>query len=376
MNAMSNMAIKLGMFTMPFHHPSRDYAAILEEDQEAIVLADRLGFTEAFVGEHFSSWSERITSPLIFLATLVNRTRQIRFGTGVINLPQLHPATVAAHAAMFDQLCRGRFIMGIGPGGLASDLELFDLGKPEQRPQMVLESIDMILELWAQDPPYRMDGRFWKISLGNHVYPEYRVGWIPRPFQQPHPPIAISLLTPSSGSARTAGERGWIPVSGNFFHRRYLRGHWEKYLEGCEAAGRRPDPDVWRVSRSVLVTETDAEAEDYLADPDNGLSFYYRFFLFSFSQLRRALHMVKPDLDMPDDAVTVDAIKRGMIVAGSPRRVVDQLVALRDEIGHFGTLLMAGHDWDQPKLWRRSMELLATEVMPRFSDHAAATQPR
>ena len=55
------MAVKLGMFTMPFHNPARDYATILEEDQEAIILADRLGFTEVFVGEHFSSWSERIT---------------------------------------------------------------------------------------------------------------------------------------------------------------------------------------------------------------------------------------------------------------------------------------------------------------------------
>ena len=54
------MTVKLGMFTMPFHHPSRDYTAILEEDQEAIILADRLGFTEAYVGEHFSSWTERI----------------------------------------------------------------------------------------------------------------------------------------------------------------------------------------------------------------------------------------------------------------------------------------------------------------------------
>src|SRR6266850_503751 len=84
------MTVKLGMFTMPFHHPDREYSAILEEDQEAIVLADRLGFTEAFVGGHFSSWSERITSPLIFFATLIPRTTQIAFGTGVINLPQMH----------------------------------------------------------------------------------------------------------------------------------------------------------------------------------------------------------------------------------------------------------------------------------------------
>ena len=118
------MTVKLGMFTMPFHHPDRNYAELLAEDQEAVVLADQLGFSEAYVGEHFSSWSERITSPLIFLATVISRTRQIRLGTGVLNLPQTHPATVAAHAAMFDQLSGGRFIMGIGPGGLVSDLEV------------------------------------------------------------------------------------------------------------------------------------------------------------------------------------------------------------------------------------------------------------
>lgn len=367
------MTVRLGMFTMPFHHPARDYATILDEDQEAIVLADSLGFTEAFVGEHFTSWSERITSPLIFCASVINRTRQIRFGTGVINLPQVHPATVAAHAALFDHLCRGRFIMGIGPGGLVSDLELFDAGQAELRPQMVLEAIDIVLKLWTQDPPYRIDGRFWKISLTDSIWPEFKVGYLPRPFQQPHPPIALSLVTPNTASARTAGERGWIPVSGQFFHKRYLHGHWERYVEGCELAGRRPDPDVWRVSRSVLVTETDAEAEDYLADPDNAFSFYYRFFIHSFAHGRKALFMLKPDLDMPDEAVTVDAVKRALVIAGSPRRVLDQLVALRDEIGHFGTLLMSGHDWDQPKLWRRSMELLATEVMPRFSQHAAVT---
>jgi len=370
------VSVKLGLFTMPFHHPDRDYASILAEDQEAVILADQLGFSEAYVGEHFSSWSERITSPLIFLATVISRTRQIRLGTGVLNLPQTHPATVAAHAAMFDQLSGGRFIMGIGPGGLVSDLEMFEVGQAELRPLMVQESIDIVLKLWAQDPPYEIDGRFWKFALKNGVWPEFKVGYIPRPLQQPHPPIALSIITPNSSSAKLAAERGWIPISGNFFHRRYLRGHWEKYLEGCEAVGRRPDPDVWRVSRSILVTETDAEAEEYLADPDSGLSFYYKFFIHSFAQGRKALFMIKPDVDLPDERTTVDAVKRGMIIAGSPRRVLDQLVALRDEIGHFGTLLMAGHDWDRPALWRRSMELLARDVMPRFGAHAAATPAR
>src|SRR4030095_6129455 len=102
------------MFTMPFHHPDRNYADLLAEDQEAVVLADQLGFSEAYVGEHFSSWSARITSPLIFLATVISRTRQIRLGTGVLNLPQTHPATVAAHAVLVAQLHGRRLIRGIG----------------------------------------------------------------------------------------------------------------------------------------------------------------------------------------------------------------------------------------------------------------------
>lgn len=366
------MTVQLGMFSMPFHHPDRDYATILDEDREAIILADRLGFSEAFVGEHYSSLSERIPSPLIFMATLIAQTRRIRFATGVFNMTAQHPAVIAGQAAQFDHLSRGRFIMGIGPGGLVSDLEMFDTGPAELRPQMVVESMDTILKLWNQDPPYRIDGKFWKISIQNGIWPEFKVGTLPRPFQKPHPPIALSLITPNSSSGVTAGERGWIPVSGNFFHRRYLRGHWERYAEGCEKAGRRPDPSIWRVARCVLVTPTDSEADDYMAETGNGMDYYYSFFRHSFSQGRKALFMLKPDPDMPDEALKVDDIKRALVISGSPRRVLDQLVALRDEIGPFGTLLMTGHDWDRAAMWKRSMELLANEVMPNFSRHAAA----
>ena len=375
MNGEAAVSVKLGMFMMPFHHPSRDYATTLEEDREAIVLADRLGFSEVFVGEHFTSWSERISSPLMFVSTVIDRTQKIRFGTGVINLPQTHPLVVAAQTAMFDHLCRGRFIMGIGPGGLASDMESFNVRQPEVRFQMLLESIGMVLKLWSQDPPYEISGRFWNISLKDNVWPGFKVGWVPRPYQVPHPPIALSIVTPNSPSAKIAGERGWIPISGNFFNQRYLRGHWERYAEGREQVGRAPDPGVWCVARCILVTETQGEAEDYLSDSSNALSYYYGFFRHNFSVARQALFMIKPDADMSDESATLDVIKRSQVIAGTPGRVVEQLVALRDEIGHFGTLLMTGHDWDQPRLWRRSMELLAREVMPRFRRHADATLP-
>jgi alkanesulfonate monooxygenase SsuD/methylene tetrahydromethanopterin reductase-like flavin-dependent oxidoreductase (luciferase family) len=139
---------------------------------------------------------------------------------------------------------------------------------------------------------------------------------------------------------------------------------------GLREGGPPRPPRVWRVARSILVTESDAEADDYMAAPESALAFDFKFMHYSFSNARKALFMLKSDPNVPDESFTPEAARRGVVIAGGPRRVLDQLVALRDEIGPFGTLLMTGHDWDQPKLWRRSMELLATDVMPKLSRHA------
>ncbi|MFX5046128.1 LLM class flavin-dependent oxidoreductase, partial [Acinetobacter baumannii] len=88
----------------------------LAEDTEKSLLADRLGFHELWIGEHFSASSEPIASPMMFMAALAPRTN-LTFATGVINLPNHHPAMVAAEVAQFDHMTRGRFILGIGPGG-------------------------------------------------------------------------------------------------------------------------------------------------------------------------------------------------------------------------------------------------------------------
>ena len=111
--------MKLGLFMMPLHDPAGDYMKILQQDREAILLAEKLGYAEAWVGEHYSAATEPIPDPLQFMATLIPVTTSIKFGTSVLNLPQHHPAQVAGNCAMFDHLCAGRFIMGIGPGGSA-----------------------------------------------------------------------------------------------------------------------------------------------------------------------------------------------------------------------------------------------------------------
>ena len=121
--------MKYSMFMMPLHPPGRNISQTLQEDRQAVILADRLGYSEAYVGEHVTDAAETVTSSMIFLASLIAETKQIMLGTGTLNLPNSHPAAIAANAAMLDHLLQGRFIMGISPGGLMSDAELFEIGR-------------------------------------------------------------------------------------------------------------------------------------------------------------------------------------------------------------------------------------------------------
>src|SRR6266702_1087842 len=163
--------MQLGYFTMPLHPPHRDPAQTLQEDREAIVLADRLGFHDAFVGEHLTDRCENVTSSLIFLATLIGETKTIKLATGTSNLSQSHPVVIAAQAAMFDHLAKGRFIFGISPGALSSDAEALGI-LAEDRNRMFAEAIDVILAIWERDPPYEIDlpGNRYKVTTAKrHV---------------------------------------------------------------------------------------------------------------------------------------------------------------------------------------------------------------
>jgi alkanesulfonate monooxygenase SsuD/methylene tetrahydromethanopterin reductase-like flavin-dependent oxidoreductase (luciferase family) len=153
--------MRLGMFMMPVHPPGRTLWSTLDEDSEKSVLADALGFDELWLGEHFSATTEPIPSPMMFFAGLVARTSNIRFGTAVINLPNHHPAIVAAEAAQFDHMSKGRLMLGVGPGGLVSDFELFNNPDVHARNRMVVEAVDFIQRIWSQDPPYDLQGEFW-----------------------------------------------------------------------------------------------------------------------------------------------------------------------------------------------------------------------
>jgi alkanesulfonate monooxygenase SsuD/methylene tetrahydromethanopterin reductase-like flavin-dependent oxidoreductase (luciferase family) len=365
--------MRLGMFMMPVHPPDRTFWSTLEEDTEKSLLADALGFDELWLGEHFSATTEPIPSPMMFFANLVARTKSITFGTAVINVPNHHPAIVAAEAAQFDHMSRGRFMLGVGPGGLISDFELFKCPDVHARNRMVVEAADFIQRIWTQDPPYALKGEFWNVEIKDAIVPALGVGFMPKPYQKGGPPISVSLASPSSSSARTAALKGWGMISANIIPTYSVASHWEVYRKACSEAGIPARGDNWRVARNVLVAPTESEAQDRVFG-DQGSNHYFFTYIRQVLRSVGLLVILKPRPDMPDDEADVAAITRECVICGSPRTVLDKLVAFRERVGPFGTLLMTGLDWGGPNAaWEReSMRLLVQEVMPKFRQHVLA----
>ena len=357
--------MKLGFFTMPIHPPERNYTQTLKEDREAVLLADKLGYVDAFIGEHTTDVCENIPSCLAFIASLAHETKQIRLGSGTVNLPNSHPAAVAANVAMIDHMLEGRFLFGIGPGGLRSDQEVFGNIKND-RTKMFVESINHILAIWAGKHPYDIQGEFWNITTRETMIPEVGQGVMLKPYQQPHPPIVVTVVEPYSKGIVAAAQRGWKPISANFLQPNWVATHFPGYEKGCEIAGLKAERQDWRVCKSIFVADDEATAQRYAKTREGPYGFYF-WNLLTKRLARGSANIYKPDLAMPDSALTVEFLLDTLVIAGGVNSVVDQLLKFRETIGDFGTLLYCGHDWAEPKLARRSMELMAEKVIPAIN---------
>ena len=359
--------MNLGMFMMPLHPPGRIPHETLREDQEAIILADQLGFSEAYVGEHVTDLAENVTSCLMFLASVARLTTNIKLGTGTINVPNSHPAAIAAQVAMLDHMLEGRFIMGISPGGLMSDAEVF--GNFERdRLEIFVEGINMVLDIWEGEPPYDLKGKYFNISTARSMIPEIGQGAILKPFQRPMPPIVVTAVAPFSKGVTAAAERGWDPISANFLLPKWVKTHWDSYAQGCETAGRPALPANWRVAKSIFVTDNDdALAKRYAHTAEGPYHFYFKQLIRKLVGYGGRSNLFKADQSEPDDSINADTVAPKLVIAGSVDSVVDQILALRDDVGDFGTLLYACHDWMDPAMGKRSMTLMAEQVMPRVN---------
>src|ERR687883_332823 len=143
---MSEINLRHGIFLPAFPPNEETPTACLERDLDLIVHLDKLGFHEAWVGEHHSAGYEIIASPEVFIATAAEPTKNIRLGTGVSSLPYHHPLMLADRMVLLDHLTRGRVMLGCGPGALPSDAYMMGIDTQEQR-HMMEESLEAIVAL-------------------------------------------------------------------------------------------------------------------------------------------------------------------------------------------------------------------------------------
>jgi alkanesulfonate monooxygenase SsuD/methylene tetrahydromethanopterin reductase-like flavin-dependent oxidoreductase (luciferase family) len=362
--------MNLGLFTMPLHPPGAKPSEWLEDDVEQIVALESMGYAEAWLGEHFTSQWEALSCPDLLIANALGQTSTIKLGTGVNALPGHHPVSLAHRIAQLDQMARGRFMWGIGSGGFAGDFELFDIDvKNFEQRNLARDVLDAVLMLWDDPKPGLYEHNRWRFRVPEHEA-DIGVGLHWRPYQLPHPPIAVAGIGPRSDMLTLAGQRGWIPMSINFVTTPTLRRHWETYEESAAQVGVTADRSIWRIAREVFVGETPEQARRDALEGTLGRD--YREFLLPILRKLNMMMAPKMDPDMPDEDVTLEYLCDNLWIVGDVDEVVDKLYDLYGSVGGFGNLLVMGHEWDLRGTWQRSMGLLAEEVVPKLEAKIAA----
>jgi alkanesulfonate monooxygenase SsuD/methylene tetrahydromethanopterin reductase-like flavin-dependent oxidoreductase (luciferase family) len=363
MAELARQPIRHSMFIMPFHDPAKPLAQCHDEDLELVVCADRLGFDDFWIGEHHTMKYETIVMPEIFIGRALGETRRIRMGPAPVCLNQHHPAHVAGRLAFLDHLAKGRLNICFGPGSVTADQELFAVD-PKQGQEMTDEAIDIILKLWDGEPPYIYRGKFWTIELQKHVDHETGIGFIPKPFQRPYPPISAPAMSRNSGTMKMAGRRGFKPLGHCLVAGNVLADNWKTYEQASLEAGRRPSRSDWGILRSIFLADTTREAQQRARTNSLGKNFEYIGRLFDKGLGRK---MYKRDLDMPDSECNMDYLMQEQIIAGDVDEVLRRLLRLIEETGPFGNVILMSYDWDDKASWVHSMELFAKELMPALN---------
>jgi alkanesulfonate monooxygenase SsuD/methylene tetrahydromethanopterin reductase-like flavin-dependent oxidoreductase (luciferase family) len=356
--------MKLGAFVMPSHPPERELAAGVAWDLRQLQVLDRLGFHEAWIGEHFTAPWEPNPAPDLLIAQALLQTRQIKLCPGAHLLPYHHPVELAHRVAFLDHLARGRYMLGVGISALPSDLQLFHVDAASgQNRRMTMESLEIMLRLWTEGA-FSYDGEFWSVRPPQTDFDFLRVHL--QPYQKPHPPIGIAGLSPRSETLKIAGERGFLPLSISL-NPAHTASHWESVEEGAARSGRKPDRREWRLVREVYVGPTDAEARRRVREGAMGRC--WREYLLPFYVGNGMGPHFKRHPSEPDSVLDVDYLIEHNWFVGAPRTVVQRIAALQEDTGGFGVLLIMIYDFStEPAWWEESLHLLVNEVLPHFPD--------
>ena len=350
------MRMRFGSFIAPFHPPDHNPTLSLEWDLELIEHMDRLGFDEAWIGEHHSAGSEIIASPEIFIASAAARTRNIKLGTGVVSLPYHNPLWVAERMVLLDHLTRGRVMFGVGPGALPTDAAMLGLEPPEMRP-LLEEYMEIVMHLLTDDKPisYQSD-RLVLNDARLHL----------RPYSDPLFDVAIAAVASPSG-AKLAGRYGAGVLSLGAtvaVGMDVLAHHWTIQEEVAATYGKVADRASWRLVGLMHLAETEEEAR---RDVEYGIEQWFRYFqnVAAFPQMA---------VDGGDIDEMVAFVNNGLGVVGTPEMAVAQINELLEQSnGGFGAYLTLAHNWANNQATKKSYELFARHVMPHFQGQLAST---
>lgn len=171
--------------------------------------AEQAGFDSVWTGEHVVLPDPQVPpspappetlflDPAVALTWVAAHTQRLRLGTGIIILPQRNPLVLAKELASVDVVSGGRLLFGLGVGYLRAEFDALGVSFAEKGPR-TSEAIEVMRALWTQERP-SFRGRYW--SFGG-------IRALPRPVQQPHPPIVVGGQSPGAYRRAVSQGDGW-----------------------------------------------------------------------------------------------------------------------------------------------------------------------
>ena len=343
--------LRCGIFLPPFHPNDEDPLLCFERDFELIQHLDKLGFHEAWIGEHHSGGYETYGSPELFIATAAERTRHIRLGTGVISLPYHHPLMVADRMIQLDIQTRGRAMFGFGPGLLPSDAKILGIDPDLQRARMA-ESLNIIMRLLKGEVITHKSDWFQLHEARLHL----------KSFTRPRPEIAVtSTITPNGAQLAGTHDLGMICVAASApAGYNVLDTNWRIANEIAATHGRKMDPSRLRLMAPIHIAETREQA---VAEVNWGFKKYLHY---SYS--------LRPEgpvaIGLPTE-ITMDNVgdlnAQGKACIGTPEDALAMLERFWSKTGGFGAMLILAQNWATFENTKKSFEMFARYVMPKFA---------
>ena len=348
--------MRFGIFLPPHHVPvGQNPTYSLQRDVELVQLLDRMGFDEAWFGEHHSCGVEPIGDPMLFIAHTAQVTKHIKLGTGVVSLPYHNPFMVADRLVLLDHLTRGRAMLGVGPGALATDAIMLGLDPADAR-QALETDVDVIMHLLRNDEPISIETPRYKLVEARLQMDCY---------SDPHPEIATAAIVSPSGP-RLVGKHGlgMISIGATMSAAGFdaLAHHWNVVEERAKEFGQQTDRGSWRLVGPMHIADTKDQA---IKDVAYGIDAWFDYLQHTAAapQLGVQGKTTKERIDF--------VIESGMGVIGTVDDAVEKIEALwKQSNGGFGCYLMFAHNWAPWEQTQHHYHLFANHVIPHFKGTA------